>query len=112
MTRIFQKQDRIKVICGKDKGKVSNIIRILSSKNKVVVRDVNIVKKSFKPSKKNPDGDIKKIEMPIDISNIMHCINDKGDVSRIGLRVDKGKKIRFYKKTGEAINIKKDESWK
>jgi len=95
MKTIFRKKDRVKVIYGKYKGVTSSIEHVFLKKNKVIVKNVNVVKKSFKPNKANPEGGIKKIEMPIDISNIKHYIDTKTNASDISHKVnDENKKLK------------------
>ncbi len=110
MTKI-KKGDTIQVMRGKDAGKKGEVLKVLKtfsrgvSKTQVVVKGVNIVKRSRKP---NPQfgiqGGIIEIEKPIDLSNVMYFDEKAGKPSRIGFKIDeKGKKIRFSKKSGEAI---------
>ena len=72
MASKFKKDDKIKVISGKDRGKVSKILKVMQKTNKVLIEGVGIVKRHTKPNKLNPEGGIIEKEMPIDISNIMH----------------------------------------
>ena len=108
MASRFKKNDNVKVISGKDKGKVATILKVMPKENKVLVEGVGIVKKHTKPNKLNPEGGIIEKEMPIDMSNIMHVDPKTSAATRIGFKLtDDGKKVRYSKKSGELIdNIK------
>lgn len=62
--------DTVKIIAGADKGKEGKVIRTLKSEQRVVVEDVNIVKKHSKPRTTNESGGIFEIEAPIHVSNV------------------------------------------
>ena len=91
--------DRVKVISGYDKNKVSKIKTVIRKKNQIIVEDVNIKIKHTKPVRSNEAGTIKQFEAPIDASNVMLC-NSEGIVSRIGVYFDEnGNKQRKPKNT-------------
>ena len=66
----IRKEDSVKVIAGKDKGKTGKVLRILKKKQKLVIEGVNIYKKHEKPNPKNEKGGIVEKEFPIHISNV------------------------------------------
>ena len=108
MANKFKKNDKVKVITGKDKGKISEIINFITKSNKVILNGVNLVKRHTKPSKLNPEGGIVQKEMPIHISNIMHIDPKTNSAVKIGFKfLENGKKVRYLKKTGELIENKK-----
>ena len=108
MANKFKKNDKVKVITGKDKGKVSEIVNFIPKSNKVILNGVNLVKRHTKPSKLNPEGGIVQKEMPIHISNIMHIDPKTNSAVKIGFKfLEDGKKVRYLKKTGELIENKK-----
>ena len=108
MANKFKKSDKVKVITGKDKVKISEIISFIPKSNKVVIGGVNIVKRHTKPNKFNPEGGIVQKEMPIHVSNIMHVDLKTNSASKIGFKfLEDGKKVRYLKKTGELIDNKK-----
>tara|TARA_Y100001970_G_scaffold84705_1_gene106845 strand:- start:159 stop:476 length:318 start_codon:yes stop_codon:yes gene_type:complete len=104
--RKFKKGDSVIVIAGKDKGKKGEILRVVND-SKLVVSNVNLVKKHTKPNpNKEETGGIIEREMPLDISNIMifNPITKKGD--KVGCKVlENGKKVRIYKSNKEVIDI-------
>ncbi len=68
----FKKGDTVKIIAGDDKGKTGEVLAVLPSKGKVIVKDCKVAKKTVKPEKeKNPEGGFENKEMPIDISNVV-----------------------------------------
>ena len=99
----IQKGDKVKVITGTNKGTIGNVLRVYPKTDKIVVEGVNLVKKHLKPSQMNPDGGIIEKEMPIHVSNVMVYDSKSKQVSRIGIKEEKGKKVRVYKKTGAVI---------
>ena len=67
----IKKGDTVKIIAGDDKGKTGEVLRVLPSKNKVIVKDCKVAKKTVRPVQdKNPEGGFVNKEMPIEISNI------------------------------------------
>ncbi len=102
----IRKGDKVKVIMGKDKGVVAEVLRVLNKKNKVIVSGVNKVKKHVKPGQLNPEGGIVEFEKPIDVSNVMHFDEKAGKVARVGYKFIDGKKYRISKKTGEVLDLR------
>ena len=98
----IKKGDKIKVTCGEHKGSEGKVVKILKEKNKLIVEGINIVKKHLKPNSQNPKGGIKEVESPIHISNISF-VTKEGDATRIGYKIEDGKKVRISTKTKEII---------
>lgn len=94
--------DTVRVIAGKSKGKEGKVIAVDHKKNRVTVEDANIVTKHTKPSMTNQNGGIVQEEAPLDISNVMLVVD--GQPTRVGFRVEDGKKVRYAKKTGKTID--------
>ena len=99
-TSKIKKGDTVKVITGKDKGKEGKVLFVKDGK--VLVEGVNTVTKHTKPSQANPQGGIIQKEAAIDISNVMYV--NKGKTTRVGFKLDGGKKVRYAKATGEVID--------
>ena len=93
--------DTVKVVTGKDKGTVAEIIKVIPDKNQVVVEGVNLKKKHLKPTQINPDGGMIEKEMPIDASNVMAYDKKSKSVSRLGIEIKGDEKVRIFKKTGK-----------
>ena len=101
-TMKIKKGDMVKVIAGKDKDKEGKVIAIDQKDGKVVVEGVNMLTKHTKPSASNQNGGIIHQEGPIDISNVMYV--HKGKATRVGIKMDGDKKVRYAKSTGEVID--------
>lgn len=99
-----KKNDKVMVISGKDKGKVSEVIAVLPKIGKILVRDANVVKKHKKPSKANMNGGIIETEAPIFSSKVMlYCEKCKA-VTRIAKKItEDGTKVRVCKKCGTVL---------
>ncbi|WP_034061899.1 MULTISPECIES: 50S ribosomal protein L24 [Lacinutrix] len=103
MTKLKIKSgDTVKVIAGDHKGSEGKVQKVLADKNKAIVEGVNMVKKHTKPSAQSPQGGIVEKEAPIQISNLS-LLTSKGEATRIGYRMEDGKKVRFSKKSNEVI---------
>lgn len=104
MTKLkIKKGDKVKVITGKSKGKVGDVIKVLPSENRVVVSGVNLVKKHTKPTQTSEGGIVQK-ELPIHVSNVSHVDPKTGVATKVGYKIlEDGKKVRFAKKSGEII---------
>ena len=102
----IRKGDDVVVKIGKDSGKRGTVLRVLPEADKLVVENVNIVKKHTKPNPQAgvPGGIVEK-EMPIHVSNVMlyNPQTKKGD--RVGVKVlEDGRKVRVFKSTNEAVD--------
>lgn len=105
MQRI-RKGDEVIVIAGRDKGRRGTVLR-LTKADRVFVEGVNMVKRHTKP---NPNrgvaGGILEREAPIHVSNVMlyNAASEKGE--RVGFRsLDDGRKVRYFKSTGEVVDV-------
>jgi len=103
----LKKGDTVKVIAGKDRAgaKAGNIIDINREKGRVLVQGVNLVKKTYRKSKENPNGGIKDIEAFFNISNVMLVCPKCKKETRVGFKIDeKGEKSRICKKCKASID--------
>lgn len=100
-TSKIKKGDQVMVIAGKNKGKDGKVIEVKNGK--VVVEGINVITKHAKPSQANPQGGIIQKEAPIDISNVMYLAG-KDKPSRIGFKIEDGKKVRYAKATGKVVD--------
>ncbi len=99
----IRKGDTVKVIAGDSKGVEGKVLEVFRDTNKALVEGVNMVTKHQKPSAQNPQGGIVKMESKIQISNLALIDPKSGEATRVGMRVEDGKKVRFSKKSGEVI---------
>lgn len=98
----IKKGDKVRVISGSNKGTEGEVLEIIAKTGKAIVEGVNIAKKHMKPTNDNPGGIIDKA-MPIDISNLMFVDPKSGEPTRLGLRREDGKGVRYSKKSGETV---------
>ncbi|MBU1168994.1 MAG: 50S ribosomal protein L24 [Proteobacteria bacterium] len=102
----LKKDDKVKVITGKDKGKIGKILKVINKKSRVVVENINVVKSHQKPSMKNPQGGIIDKEAPVDFSNVMLMCNHCMSPVRIKAKtLEDGNKVRVCRKCNETIDI-------
>jgi large subunit ribosomal protein L24 len=102
----IKKEDTVKVIAGKDKGKTGRVLEVLREKGRVVVEGVGMVKRHTRPNpQKQIQGGIAESERSIHISNVM-LTTTSGQATRVGTRVDGNTRVRVARKTGEVIEKK------
>jgi len=98
--------DEVLVISGKDKGKKGKILK-LTDDGRVVVEQVNLIKRHMRPTPKNPQGGILEKEAPIFASKVMPIDPKTGKGTRVKVgKGDKGQKIRLGK-SGDEISAPK-----
>jgi len=100
----IKKGDTVIVTAGNSKGQQGRVLEVLRNKDRAIVEGVNLASKHTKPNTDTPQGGILKTEAPIHISNLMLVDPSDGKPTRIGRRLNnKGKLVRFAKKSGEEI---------
>ncbi len=106
MSLNIQRNDRVEVIAGSDRGKQGRVLRVIPDTNKVLVEHVRIVKKNVRPNpQKNIKGGIAEQEAPIHVSNVMLVCPNCGP-SRVGHKFEGDKKVRVCKKCDQVIETK------
>ena len=103
MNRI-KKGDHVVVTAGKDKGKRGDVVSVAG--DKVIVSNVNLVKRHTKPNPQaNQPGGVVEREAPIHVSNVMLFNPATGKGERIGTKVlENGRKLRVFRSSGEALD--------
>ncbi|RME58255.1 50S ribosomal protein L24 [Candidatus Parcubacteria bacterium] len=99
----IKKGDKVKVLTGKDRGKVGSVIRVFPRERKVIVEDVNVHNKRVRPKRSHEKGEIVAVPRPIDSSNVALMCGSCGSASRVGYRYEGEKKVRHCKKCGAPI---------
>lgn len=100
-----KKNDTVKVISGKEKGKTGKVIMVLTKKDRVIVEKINFIKKHTKPRTAAGQGGIIEKEGPIHISNVMFVCPKCESAVRIGYKVlENGKKVRTCRKCEEIVD--------
>jgi len=100
----IKKGDKVVVLSGKDKGKHGEVVRSIPKDSKVVVRGINVVTRHKKPSQTNPQGGLERSEAPIHISKVAIEDPKTGKPTRVGFRIEDGRKVRVAKRSGEKID--------
>ncbi len=99
----IKRDDTVMVIAGKDKGRRGKVLRVFPAKSRVLVENVNVVKRHTPPSQAHKGGIVEK-EAPIHISNVMLVCPKCGDPTRVGFSLlEDGTKRRLCKRCGEII---------
>ncbi|WGS65359.1 50S ribosomal protein L24 [Marinitoga aeolica] len=100
-----KKGDLVRVISGKDKGKEGKVLRVIPKLNKVIVENVNIVKKHQRPTQQLREGGIIEQPSPIHASKVMVVCPSCGKPTRVGYRfLEEGRKVRICRKCNEIID--------
>lgn len=97
--------DRVEVRTGKDKGMVSEVIKVFPKEGKILVRDVNLQTKHQKPTQMNQQGGIISKEGKLDASNVLLYCDSCGRGVRYGKRINEdGSKTRVCKRCGHELD--------
>ena len=99
----IRKNDTVKVITGKDKGKQGRVLRVMPDKDRVLVEHIGVVKKHVRPNpQKRVKGGIAEQESAVSISNVMLVCGTCGPV-RVGHEVRGDKRVRVCRKCGTIL---------
>jgi large subunit ribosomal protein L24 len=100
----IRKGDHVVVLTGKDKGKHGEVLKVMPSENRAIVKGVSLMRKHQRQTAQQEGGIITK-EASIDISNIALEDPKDGKPTRIGYKFLKdGRKVRFARRSGEVID--------
>jgi len=102
MAAKLKKGDTVVVLSGKDKGKTGEIVSVDPKAGKAVVDGINIAIRHMRQTQTNQGGRQPKA-LPIDLSNLAY-VDANGKATRVGFRMEDGKKVRFAKTTGDVID--------
>jgi len=105
--RKISKGDEVVVLAGKDKGKRGVVLKVMQELEKVIVENINMVKRHTKgnPMQGTPGGIVEK-EMPLHISNVAIWNPVSGKADRVGFKTLKdGQKVRFFKSNDEVVDV-------
>ena len=101
----IKKDDKVKVIAGKDKDKIGKVLKVIRKSDRILVENVNIVKRHSRPNAQNKQGGIVESEAPIHFSNVMLMCNKCLAPVRVKMqRLEDGKKMRVCRKCDEIID--------
>ena len=100
----IRKGDRVKVIAGRSKGKIGDVLRVIAVDQRVVVSGVNVIKRHTKPSRTEQGGIIER-EAAIHVSNVALLDPKTDKPTKIGFKfLEDGRKVRFARGSGETID--------
>jgi large subunit ribosomal protein L24 len=104
MAAKIKKGDKVVVITGRDKGKTGEVVKVMPTEGRALVRGVNMVQRHTKAQGVNEGGIIAK-EAPIQLSNIAIADPKTGEATRVGFKfLEDGRKVRFAKGSGDLID--------
>ena len=106
----IRRDDTVRIIAGKDRGKTGRVLRVDPRKDKVYVEGANIVKRHMRPrtlrdtQRAQELGGIIEKEGPIHVSNVMLIDPDSGEPTRVGIKREGGRRTRVAKRSGKEID--------
>ena len=106
----IRRDDTVRIIAGKDKGRTGRVLRVDPKKDRVYVEGANIIKRHTRPrtlrdtQRAQELGGIVEKEGPIHVSNVMLIDPESNEPTRIGMKREGGRRVRVSKKTGKEID--------
>jgi large subunit ribosomal protein L24 len=106
----IRRDDTVRIIAGKDRGKTGRVLRVDPRKDKVYVEGANIVKRHMAPrtlrdtQRAQELGGIIEKEGPIHVSNVMLIDPESGEPSRVGIKREGGRRVRVAKRSGTELD--------
>ena len=101
----IKRDDKVKIIAGKDAGKIGKVLKVNRKDRRILIENINIIKRHTRPSAQNKQGGIVESEAPIPWSNVMMMCNKCMAPARIKMqRLEDGKKKRTCRKCNEIID--------
>lgn len=100
-----KKNDRVRLLAGKDKGKEGKVLHVDRKQARVIVEGLNMVRKTRRPDQQNQKGGIIDIEAPVRISNAMVVCPKCSQPNRVKKKqLENGKRVRICGKCGEILD--------
>jgi large subunit ribosomal protein L24 len=100
----IRKDDKVKILTGKDKGKIGKVLKVDRKKERVLVENINMITRHVRPSAQNRQGGMVKSEAAVHLSNVMLMCNKCMTPVRIKMKyLEDGKKVRVCRKCSENI---------
>ena len=103
MAAKIKKGDTVMVITGRDKGKTGEVLKVVPDENRAFVRGVNMVQRHQRQTPQAEGGIINK-EAPVQLSNLALLDPKTNKPTRVGFKIEDGRKVRFAKASGEVID--------
>lgn len=99
----IKKNDVVKMLAGKDRGKTGKVTRVFPEEKKVTVENLNLVKKHNRPRREGEKGQRVEVPRRVDISNVALVCPKCGKAARVGYSISSQEKHRICKKCEEEI---------
>ena len=99
----IKKGDKVQVLTGRSKGHTGEVLKVNPTENRAIVQGANVVKRHTRPTQNSEGGIIEK-EAPIHLSNIAHVDPKDDKPTRVGFKEIDGRKVRYAKRSGEALD--------
>jgi large subunit ribosomal protein L24 len=104
MAAKIRKGDKVIVLTGRDKGRTGEVVQVMRSEDRALVRGVNLVKRHQRQTPTQDGGIISK-EAPLHLSNLAIADPKDGKPTRVGFKIlPDGRKVRFAKRSGVEID--------
>ncbi len=98
-----RRDDMVRVISGKDRGKTGRVLRVDSARDRVYVEGVAVRKRHMRPRTMQEQGGVIESEGPIHVSNVMLIDPKSGEPTRVGIKREDGQRKRIARRSGEEI---------
>ena len=104
MAAKIKKGDKVVLIAGRDKGRSGEVVKVIPSEGRALVRGLNMVRRHQRQSQTQEGGIISK-EAPVDLSNLALIDPKDGKPTRVGFKIlEDGRQVRFAKRSGDLID--------
>lgn len=101
----LKKGDTVRVITGKHRGAEGEVLQVNHATQRVLIKNVNVIKKAQRPTQQNPRGGFKEQEAPVHVSNVRLLDPSTGKPTRIGVTVnEEGRKVRVARASGTVLD--------
>lgn len=97
------KNDEVKIVRGKDKGKSGKVLRVFQKEDRVLVEGMNEFKRHRKGNMQGQRSEIVTLTKPLPVANVMFLCPKCHEPARVGYAVEKDKKVRVCKKCGQTV---------
>ncbi len=99
----IRKNDQVLIIAGKDKGKKGKVLEVFRSAQKIMVENINLVKKHRRPRRQGEKGQVVQVPKPLHVSNVKLICPKCGQTARVGYKLTTDEKFRICKKCQQEI---------
>jgi large subunit ribosomal protein L24 len=99
----IKKGDKVQIVSGKDRGKSGTVLHVFPERDRISIEGINVYKKRVRPKRQGQKGETVSVARPLAASNVMLVCPSCGKPTRIGAKVEGGRKSRVCKKCGATI---------